>query len=43
MEEKNPSEFIIKWNLLNVKQKPTAIYCKAPMGGPGSAKNSRVD
>ena len=28
--KKNPSEFIIKWNLLNVKQNPAAME-----GGPG--------
>lgn len=35
-KKKNPPEFIIKWDLLNVKQKPSAIS-----RGPGGA-SSRV-
>lgn len=36
--KKNPSEFIIKWDLLNAKQKRTAIY-----RGPGGESGVREE
>lgn len=40
--KKNPPEFIIKWDLLNVKQNQLQ-YSEAPVGRAGSAQNRRVD
>lgn len=39
---KNPSEFIIKWDLLNVKQKSQVQSREAPVGRAGSGRGCRL-